>query len=154
MKIKRTLLALLLIVLICQCSVFAAGNVTATFPGINKQNNKECKDGCKHSNRFTFAAINILVNKYDVKTADIDKAKAEGKTIFDVAKTKGLTEVQIKELIITPKIKAIDEMILTGELTKEKGELIKTNLKASIDKWDGKITDLKDHDNKHNESKN
>lgn len=99
-----------------------------------KQINKENKG--KH---YTRSATLILMNKYGVKPDEITKAKESGKTVFDLAKIKGVEEQQLRDLILAPRLKTIDEMVLTGELTKEEGEMVKSKMKQHISNWDGKL---------------
>jgi polyhydroxyalkanoate synthesis regulator phasin len=98
------------------------------------------------TNHYSHTASKILENKYGMCSADIEKAKKEGKTFFDLAKTKGVSEADFKAAIISPKLKGIDAAVATGELTKEKASDLKTKLKESISKWDGKIEDSKHRD--------
>jgi hypothetical protein len=96
---------------------------------------------------YVHAASKILENKYGVTAADIEKAEKDGKTFFDLAKSKGLSDADFRNAIISPKLKAIEDAIATGELTKEKAEQRKTEAKENIQKWDGKIVDVKDRCN-------
>jgi hypothetical protein len=108
------------------------------------------KDGEIHTHKlkpalhYGHAASRILENKYGITSADIEKAKKEGKTFFDLAKSKGVSEADFRNAIISPKLKAIDASIATGELTKEKAAEFKSKIKESIISWDGKIVDSKD----------
>ena len=144
MKIKKIIISSLLLVLTLQFNVFAGDNslrkVSNADPASAKEPIKmEFKDGCKHCHHLSRSAINILKNKYGIKKEAIEKAISEGKTIFDVAKDNKITVDQLKSLIISPKMKAIDEMVVTGELTKENADKMKSKFKEMLDKWDGKI---------------
>lgn len=88
---------------------------------------------------YTRSATLILINKYGIKMDEITKAKESSKTIFDLAKTKGITEQQLKDLVLAPRLKTIDEMVATGELTKEDSEIIKSKIKQNISNWTGKL---------------
>lgn len=107
----------------------------------NKKFNKSNKDY-----HYTRSAILILINKYGIKTDEIMKAKESGKTVFDLAKTKGISEQQLKDLVIAPRLKTIDGMVETGELTKEDGELIKLKMKQHINNWTGKLDNYDPND--------
>ena len=148
MKNKKIFITSLLLILAFQFSVFAGENSFRTvskadLPSSRKPANMECKDGCKHYHHLSHSAINILKNKYGMKSEEIEKALSEGKTIFDIAKGKNITEDQLRALIISPKIKAIDEMVVTGEMSKEHADNLKLKLKEGLDKWDGKVEPMK-----------
>ena len=100
----------------------------------------------KWTHHYYHTASKILENKYGISSSDIEKAKKEGKTFFDLAKTKGVSQADFKAAIISPKLKAIDASLATGELTKEKASDLKTKLKESISNWDGKIEEPKHRD--------
>jgi polyhydroxyalkanoate synthesis regulator phasin len=136
MKFRKLFIFTLILILALQSKVFAQ------IPSENISKPK-CDHQCKHNFHFTHSSIRILKNKYNVKAEEIEKAKAEEKTIFDIAKSKGLTETKLKELIIAPKLKALDEMINTGEMNKENGEALKVKLKEEIKNWNGKIEHMK-----------
>lgn len=71
---------------------------------------------------------------------EIEEARKSGKTIFDLAKEKkNLTPQQVKDMMIKDKAEAINKKVSDGELTKEKGEQIITNMKTRIQNWDGKF---------------
>lgn len=109
------------------------------------QHSCDVKNPKKHFNRenkgnhYTRSATLILINKYGVRMDEITKAKESGKTVFDIAQSKGLDKQKLKDLILAPRLKTIDEMVSTGELTKEDGELVKNRMKQHIEKWDGKL---------------
>lgn len=74
---------------------------------------------------------NILKNKFGISDSDISTAKDSGKTMYDIAKDKGITEDQFKSAMVEEKTKAVDEAVKNGKLTKEQGEDIKANIKEN-----------------------
>jgi hypothetical protein len=94
-------------------------------------------------NHYMYSAIAILKNKYGVTDQDLEKAKTEGKTIFDIAKAKGLSEDKLKANIITPRLNLIKEMLATGELTTDNADMLNKRIKSDINSWDGKLTGAK-----------
>jgi polyhydroxyalkanoate synthesis regulator phasin len=122
---------------------FTAFGTEITVPKVEEEIHNQAS---RWTNHYSHAASKILENKYGISSADIEKAKKEGKTFFDLAKTKGVSPADFKAAIISPKLKAIDASIATGELTKEKASDLKAKLKESISKWDGKIEDPKHRD--------
>ncbi|WP_138204615.1 hypothetical protein [Haloimpatiens lingqiaonensis] len=73
----------------------------------------------------------VIKDKLKVSDEEINKALAEGKTLKDFAKEKGLSEEDLKKALVDSKSKAIDESVAKGTLTKEEGEKIKTRIKEN-----------------------
>jgi polyhydroxyalkanoate synthesis regulator phasin len=109
-------------------------NHTCEVKNPEKKFNKENKGF-----HYTRSATLILINKYGIRMDEVTKAKEGGKTVFDLAKSKGVTEQQLKDLILAPRLKIIDEMVMTGELTKEDAENVKGRMKQNINNWNGKL---------------
>lgn len=70
---------------------------------------------------------------------DIENARKSGKTIFDLAKEKGYTEAQVRDMIIKENTEAINKAVADGKLTKEQAEKRLSSLKEYVAKWDGTI---------------
>ncbi|MFL0246296.1 hypothetical protein [Candidatus Clostridium stratigraminis] len=75
---------------------------------------------------------NILKNKLGLSDTDITSAINSGKTPYELAAEKGMTQDQVKAALLEDKSKAIDEAVAKGTITKEEGENIKGNLKTNI----------------------
>lgn len=141
------------IVLLTICLSLSIGNIALASgntsviqnePAVKKdqlktQDHAKCKR--KH-NHFLHSSLAILKNKHGLTAEEIDKAKASGKTVYDLAKAKGVSVEDLKVSMLAPKLKAIDEMVGTGELTQEKADAMKNKLKENLDAWDGKIEDM------------
>jgi Protein of unknown function (DUF2680). len=95
---------------------------------------------CKLNNKVGFCnpVYSILENKGFTKSQIDDAAKA-GKTAFDLAKEKGMTEDQLKSEIVATKSKKIDQMVTEGKITKDEATAIKTNLSTKIRNWNGSL---------------
>lgn len=78
-----------------------------------------------------------ILKKLGITKVEFDTAQKAGKTLFDVAKTKGYSEADVKAIIIEVKSKAIDDKVNSGKITKEKGEALKAKIKDRVAKWDG-----------------
>lgn len=74
---------------------------------------------------------NILKNKFGISDSDISTARNSGKTMYDIAKDKGITEDQFKSAMVEERTKAVDEAVKNGSITKEQGENIKSNIKEN-----------------------
>lgn len=81
----------------------------------------------------------ILENNLGFSKEQIDSATKSGKTAFDLAKEKGKTADDVKNMVIQEQSKHIDQKVSEGKLTKEKADAIKINMKARIKTWDGKL---------------
>lgn len=132
--------------LIFSISTGAAVHATTIFPTGEKTNtpekNIECKhkhEGKRHSGIFE-AAKQMGINKNDLKDA-----KKNGKSFFELAKKKGYSEAQARDIIIKTKTEAISKAVSEGKLTKEKGDEIVKNTKEKISKWDGVFKPHKEH---------
>ena len=80
---------------------------------------------------------NILKNKLGLKDTDITNALNSGKTPYDLASEKGMTQEELKASLTEEKVKAIDAAVAKGTITKEDGETIKANLKANMENCTG-----------------
>lgn len=86
----------------------------------------------------------VLKNKLGYTEAQISDAAKAGKTAFDLAKEKGMTDDQLRNEIIKAKSQKIDKMVAEGKIEKDKADTIKANFKAKIQKWDGSLVHKKD----------
>ncbi|MBW9150727.1 hypothetical protein [Clostridium estertheticum] len=56
---------------------------------------------------------------------------ASGKTVYELAKEKGMSEEQFKAALLAEKSKAIDASVTKGTITKEEGATLKENIKTN-----------------------
>lgn len=79
----------------------------------------------------------ILKNKLGLSDEEITSARNSGKSIYDLAKEKGMGDEQLKAALLEERTKAIDEAINKGTLSKEDGEALKEKLMANIESCTG-----------------
>jgi ribosomal protein S20 len=75
---------------------------------------------------------NILKSKLGLSDSDITNAINSGKTPYDLAAEKGITQDQLKSSLLEERSKAIDEAVAKGTITKEEGENLKANLNTNM----------------------
>jgi len=74
------------------------------------------------------SVANALKSKFGVTDAAINKATASGKTLYDVAKDKGVTAAQFKDTVLAERTKAIDQAVKDKTITKEQADLMKERI--------------------------
>lgn len=74
---------------------------------------------------------NFLKNKFGIEETEINAARSSGKTMFDLAKDKGITAEQFKSAMVEEKVKAIDAAVEEGTISKEDGEKFKAAIKEN-----------------------
>jgi bacterioferritin-associated ferredoxin len=77
------------------------------------------------------AVTNVLKSKFGVTDDEINKAAQSGKTLYDVAKDKGVTDEQFKSAVIEERIKAIDQAVKDGTMTKEQADFMKERINTN-----------------------
>lgn len=75
---------------------------------------------------------NILKDKLGLSDADISNAINSGKTLYELAADKGMTQEQLKAALLDERTKAIDTAVIQGTITKAEGETLKANLNTNI----------------------
>lgn len=75
---------------------------------------------------------NILKNKLGLTDIEISDSVNSGKTLYDIAVEKGMTDDQLKASLLEERIKAIDAAVSEGTITKEEGEALKANLNTNM----------------------
>lgn len=76
---------------------------------------------------------NILKSKLGLSDSDIINAKNSGKTLYDLATEKGMTQDQLKEALLQERTKAIDTAVTNGTITKEESNTLKANLNTNME---------------------
>lgn len=79
----------------------------------------------------------VLKDKLGMIDEEITAGFNSGKTMYDLAKEKGMTEDELKTALLEERIKAIDKAVADGNITKEEGDSIKENLKNNMDNCTG-----------------
>lgn len=81
-------------------------------------------------------AKSVLKNKLGLSDKEIDQAIKSGKSIYDLAKEKGMTKEQFKAALLEEKFKAIDKAVADGKITKSQGDSLKETVKNSMNSCD------------------
>ncbi|AWI05971.1 hypothetical protein [Clostridium drakei] len=79
----------------------------------------------------------ILKDKLGITDKEITDALNSGKTMYDLAKDKGMTEEQFKAALLEERNKAIDKAVADGKITKEEGASMKEKLKSNMESCTG-----------------
>lgn len=87
-------------------------------------------------------AEDILIGDLGFTKEDISNYKKSGENAFDLAKSCGITEKQLKDSIIEVRYKEIDEMKTKGMITKKIAGIMKNMVKSKTEKWDGSFNTL------------
>jgi len=80
---------------------------------------------------------NILKSKLGLSDTDITNSINSGKTLYDLATEKGMTQDELKAYLLEERSKAIDDAVSKGTITKEEGENLKANLNTNIQNCTG-----------------
>lgn len=75
----------------------------------------------------------VLKNKLGMTDSEITEARNSGKTMYEIAKEKGMSEEDFKAALLEEKYKAIDDAVSKETITKNQGEKYKTQIKNNID---------------------
>lgn len=75
---------------------------------------------------------NVLKSKFGLSDSDISNSVNSGKTLYDIAIEKGMTEDQLKASLLEERTKAIDAAVSKGTISKEEGETLKANLNTNM----------------------
>lgn len=74
----------------------------------------------------------ILKNNLGMTDKEITDGLNSGKTMYDLAKEKGMTEEQFKAALLEERNKAVDKVVADGKITKEEGIAMKETLKNNL----------------------
>jgi hypothetical protein len=80
---------------------------------------------------------NILKGELGLSDTDITNAVNSGKTPYDLAEEKGMTQDELKDSLLEEKSKSIDDAVAKGTITKEEGENLKANLNTNMQNCTG-----------------
>ncbi|RMC98707.1 hypothetical protein D9O40_12830 [Clostridium autoethanogenum] len=79
----------------------------------------------------------VLKDKLGMTDKEITDGLNSGKTMYDLAKDKGMTIDEFRTALIEEKSKSIDEAVSKGTITKEQGDSLKENIKNNINSCNG-----------------
>lgn len=112
--------------------------------------NIETKQDCPKEHGKEHRKHSKVFEEMGIKKEDIKNAKKSGKTMFDLAKEKGYTEAQVKEMIIKNRTEAINKAVEDGKLTREEADKKIVIMKEKVSKWDGTFKAHKEQKQKIN----
>jgi lipoate-protein ligase A len=95
------------------------------------------------------AVYKVLRDKLGFSNMDIENAAKSRKTAFDLAKTKGYTSDQLRNIVIDEHTRKLEEDVQSGKITKENADKMKADFNAKIQKWDGSLKHNEKHGKKH-----
>lgn len=79
----------------------------------------------------------VLKDTLGMTDAEITAGFNSGKTMYDLAKEKGMTEDEFKTALLEKRNTAIDNAVTNGIITKEEGASMKETLKNNMDSCTG-----------------
>ena len=79
----------------------------------------------------------VLKDKLGMTDEEITAGLNSGKTMYDLAEEKGMTEDQFKTALLEERNKAVDKAVADGTITSEEGDSLKETLKNNIDNCTG-----------------
>lgn len=158
MKTKNLISALALTLTIgVGATVYAASSTPATSAA--KPSNNQTYSECPRTNLRNITGkrgydfvVAALKNKFGIKEDEILKAREAGKTLYQFAKEKNISEDKLKEAILEEKNKAIDEAVTKGTISKEEAASLKARIKDNMNNFKGSRggKDFKNKGNKGN----
>lgn len=117
-------------------TVFAKTSLTPNETTSIPKTEKKAK---MHGRCLKKEAFDKLLKDIGLTKEDLDKGRESNKTFFDLAKEKGYTEKQVKEMLIKNKTEAINKAVQEGKLTKEEADKMTEKVKERTLKWDGSL---------------
>lgn len=90
-----------------------------------------------HKVSFRKEGFKALLQQLGLTKEDLNKGREANKTIFDLAKEKGYTNEQVKEMLLKNETAAINKAVQEGKITKEKADELLGKVKERIANWDG-----------------
>jgi ribosomal protein S20 len=85
----------------------------------------------------------ILKNKLNLSDEAITKAISSGKTPYQIAEEKGMSQDQFRSAMIEEKSKAIDTAVSKGTITKDEANQIKAALKNNVQNCTGNFSNMR-----------
>ena len=79
----------------------------------------------------------VLKDKLGMTDEEITSGLNSGKTMYDLAEEKGMTEDQFKAALLEERNKAVDKAVADGIITNEEGAKLKETLKNNLDNCTG-----------------
>lgn len=137
MKNKRLAIALSITLMLGLAATAYAAETTA--PQTNNTIHQRFGMGMGKAAGFNGhdSITSVLKDKLSLTDKEITDWLNSGKTLYDLAKSKGMTDDQFKAALLEERTKAIDEAVAKGTLTKEQADIMKENIKNNINNCTG-----------------
>jgi len=146
MKKKNLITALVLTIAIgAGVTSYAASNTISKTNTIGNENgaHQRLQLGKTIGARGYDSVTSVLKNKLKVTDEEITNAINSGKSMFDLAKEKGISEEDFKAAIKADRIKLIDKAIANGKISKEQGDSIKASVEANMENCTGNFGQMR-----------
>lgn len=132
---KKLFVLTLAFTLIMTSSTLAFANVTNSSEVSPKANIEGERPYCKGNLGIKGSEFRekVLKEKLRVSQQEIDKAKAEGKSLKDLIKEKGITYEQYKTAALEVKFQLIDKAVSEGRISSEKAKVMKERIKTRLE---------------------
>jgi len=120
-------------------AAFAQSNYSTEFsPKTNIESKDNKKPQCNHREKHLGLGgrefkEKVLKEKFKVSQQEIDKSRADGKSLVDILKAKGVTYEQYKTIMLEAKYEVIDKAVAEGKITEDKAKIMKEKIKARMD---------------------
>lgn len=82
---------------------------------------------------------NAVKAKLNLTDKELQDAAVKGKTAFDLAREKGISEEDLRNYVAEEAEKSIDSIVSKGYMPKFAGEKIKNKATSKIKTWDGSL---------------
>lgn len=89
----------------------------------------------------------VLKNKLGLTDTQITDELNSGKTVYEIAKEKGMSEETFQAALLAEKNEAIDVSVTKGTITKEEGTVLKENIKTNQSSCTGDFGEGNMHSN-------
>ena len=131
MKSKKVVIALTLTLILGIGGSALAFGATTNTPTINSVAHQGLGMNRMTGVRGYDYVTSVLKNKLGLTGIEITDGLNSGKTVYDLAKAKGMTIEQFKAALLEERTKAVDEAVTKGTMTKEQGDALKADLKTN-----------------------
>lgn len=135
MKLKKIAAVALVVSMSIGSAVHAATRLPSNEKASDPVKKSEAKE--QHFKAKGHMGIFRAAEEMGIDKEKLKDAKLSGKNFFDLAKEKGYTEQQAREILIKNNNDAINKAVQEGKITKEKADEVLTRSKKKLMEWDG-----------------
>ncbi|MEZ0536403.1 hypothetical protein ACAG39_04015 [Caldicellulosiruptoraceae bacterium PP1] len=128
---RKIALLITTLVLVANLAVFAA---TSTNNNTTSTTTTRLNLARGYGAQFMASVVSKLTG---LKTDEVLDLKAQGKTFYEIALSKGVTADKFKDTVYQEKSAYVDQKVKDGVITKEQADAIKAQMKSRIDNCNG-----------------